>query len=245
MENYIKIIRKRSFAFCLFIYIFIIHAILISFIINPNLIYRAAIKLKLATTNERVTHFMVAMNTMHTRVDQNTPPNAVIFIGDSHIQGLSVSSICPIAVNFGIGHDTVNGVLKRSLHYQSLISASSVIINVGVNDLRKNSLKNVIAAYTVMLQQLNRIPNIYIHEVLPIDSKVLGVRLQKKIVLFNENLFKLTKDFDNITLLKSSSKFIDLNGDLKPSLHLGDGLHLSKNGYDIWIQQLRQQLDAK
>jgi lysophospholipase L1-like esterase len=188
---------------------------------------------------------MASMNTMHNRVDENNPSNAFIFIGDSLIQGLSVSSIHPVAVNFGIGHDTVNGVSKRTSNYQSLKSASSIIISVGINDLRKNSVDNVIADYKIMLQQLSRIPHIFIHEVLPIDSKVLGAELQRKSLLFNEDLFKLTKEFDNITLLEFSSKFIDLKGDLKPSLHLGDGLHLNKNGYGIWIQQLKQQLDAK
>ncbi len=245
MEKLIKSIRNRLFSALLLIYLFILHLVLISVLIKPDLAYILAIKLKLNPDNERVSHYITSMNTMHARVDQNTSPNAFIFIGDSLVQGLSVTSIHPVAVNFGIGHDTVNGVLKRSSNYQSLKDASSVIISVGINDLRKNTVKNIIANYKVMLQKLSRIPSIYIHEVLPIDSKVLGAELQKKIILFNEDLFKITKDFDNITLLESSSKFIDLNGDLKPSLHLGDGLHLNKKGYDIWIQQLRQQLDAK
>ncbi|MCP4992051.1 MAG: hypothetical protein GY928_40160 [Colwellia sp.] len=188
---------------------------------------------------------MASMNTMHSRVDKNTPSNAFIFIGDSLIQGLSVTAIHPEAVNFGIGHDTVEGVSKRSLNYQSLMSASSVIISVGINDLRAKPAKKVIADYKKMLQQLSKIPNIYTHEVLPIDSRLLGTELQEKITLFNEELFKITKDFDNITLLKYSSELIDLRGDLKPSLHLGDGLHLNKNGSYIWIQQLKQQLDVQ
>jgi lysophospholipase L1-like esterase len=245
MVSFITIIRERSFTILIFIYIFILHAVLISFILQPNLAYRLAIKLKLSPTNEFVINFKAAMNTMHARVDQNTAPSSMIFVGDSLIQGLAVSSIHPNAVNFGIGHDTVNGVLKRSSHYQSLESATSVILSVGVNDLRKKSLNNVIADYKVMLRQLRRIPNIYVHEVLPVDSKVLGADLQKKIILFNEDLFKLTIDFDNITLLESSSKLINSNGDLKSFLHLGDGLHLNKHGYDIWIQQLKQQLEVK
>jgi len=182
---------------------------------------------------------------MHARVDKNTPSNALIFIGDSLIQGLSVTAVHPKAVNFGIGHDTVKGVSKRSLNYQSLMSASSVIISIGINDLRAEPVKKVISDYREMLQLLPQIPNIYIHEVLPIDSRLLGTELQEKITLFNEDLFKITKDFDNITLLKYSPEFIGLHGDLKASLHLGDGLHLNKNGSYIWIQQLKQQLDVQ
>jgi lysophospholipase L1-like esterase len=245
MENLIKNILKKPPALFIFFYTFILHVILISVIFKPNLAHRLALKLNLTPENEFVVNYITSMNTMHARVDLNTSPNAFIFIGDSLIQGLSVSSIRPISVNFGIGHDTINGVLQRTLNYKSLMSASSVIISVGVNDLRKKTVKDVIIDYKRMLQQLSRIPNIFIHEVLPVDSNLLGIELLKKISLFNEALFKLTKGFDNITLLKSSSNLTDLNGNLKPSLHLGDGLHLNKNGYDIWIQQLKKQLDAK
>jgi lysophospholipase L1-like esterase len=243
MVNFLTSNRKRSFAFL--IYIFILHSLLIGIIIYPNLALRLATKLKLAPANESVIYYIAAMNTMHARVDENTGPNAFIFIGDSLIQGLSVSSIRPVAVNFGIGHDTINGVLKRSLHYKSLRRASSVIISVGINDLRNNSVEQVIAEYAIMLKQLRRISNIFIHELLPIDSKLQGIELKKKISSFNKDLLKLAKSFDNIALLKSSNKFIGINGDLKQSLHLGDGLHLNKDGYEIWIQQLKQQLSAK
>ena len=245
MKTLILGLLKRSFPLFLLIYVFILHVIIISVIINPNLAYRVAIELKLEPDNELITHYMSSMNTMHARVDQNTPSNTFIFIGDSLIQGLSVSSISSAAVNFGIGHDTINGVKKRSLKYKSLQNASSILISVGVNDLRYNSVKRVISDYKKMLHTLNNIHHVFIHEVLPIDSNKLGRDLQKKINLFNNDLFKLTNEFDNITLLKSSSKFLDLNDNLNPSLHLGDGLHLNKKGYDIWIQQLRQQLDAK
>lgn len=236
---------SKLFYIFVLIYIVIFHAILISLIVKPSLSYAVATRLKLNPVNEKVIHYMASMNTMHTRVDRNTPNGAFIFIGDSLIQGLSVSSIRPISVNFGIGHDYVNNLSNRSSNYESLKSASSIIISVGINDLRKRSVERTITDYTAMLYQLNELPKVYIHEVLPIDSQKLGVNLQKKITSFNDELYKLAIDFDNIELLRSSSEFFDLDGNLKPTLHLGDGLHLNKKGYEIWIQQLRQQLDAK
>lgn len=236
---------NRAVYLIFFIYLITLHVVLISIIFKPSFAYKIAIKLKLEPQNELVTHFMASMNAMHNRVDKNTPPQAVIFIGDSLIQGLSVSSIHPVAVNFGIGHDTVSGVTKRSSKYNSLKKASVILISVGINDLRYNSVSVVIARYKAMLQELNWVPNIFIHEVLPIDSRILGAALQGKVIAFNEGLFKLAKEFDDVKILKSSSKFINLNNDLKSSLHVGDGLHLNKNGYALWIQQLKQQLDAQ
>ena len=49
----------------------------------------------------------------HKRIDSNIPDDAVIFIGDSITEGLAVSSISPVSVNYGIGSDTTLGVLQR------------------------------------------------------------------------------------------------------------------------------------
>lgn len=236
---------SKPLAIVLFTYGLILHAIIFSLIARPDLAYRLAVKLQLNPPNDFVTLYKASMNTMHARVDKNTPENALIFIGDSLVQGLSVTAIHPRAVNFGIGHDTVRGVAKRSLTYQSLMSSSSVVISIGINDLRNRTLKATIADYKLMIEQLAHIPSIYIHEVLPVDSNLMGIELQHRIIQFNNALFQLTKDFDNITLLKYSPKFTDFNGNLKPYLHLGDGLHLNENGSRIWIQQLKQQLDTQ
>lgn len=245
MKNHIKNTQHKKLRIPFLIYIALLHILLVTFIFRPDLANRVSKKLTLNPKNESVTHYMASMNTMHARVDKNTPENALIFIGDSLVQGLSVISIRPGSVNFGIGHDTVNGVLQRSKNYQSIKKSSAVIISIGINDLTKKTVRETIDEYKIMLEQLNKIPRLYIHEVLPIDSKKIGFDLQKKITLFNEELFKLTADFDSITLLESSRSFIDLKGDLKSHLHLGDGLHLNKSGYEVWIRQLKQQLDVK
>ena len=56
-----------------------------------------------------------------------------MFLGDSHVQGLAVSSITPNAVNLGIGGNTTVGLIQRLQNLKSLQLARTVVIAIGYN----------------------------------------------------------------------------------------------------------------
>lgn len=225
------------------LYLCITHILLILLVLVPNFSAKISKKLGKEHPNYSVIYNYQSMNTMLSRIDQNLNENTTLFIGDSLTQGMAVTNILPYAVNFGIGHDTVNGVLQRIKSYESIKRVAKVIVTVGINDLRKKPVEAVIVNYIDLLNELEkRHRHVYIHEVLPIDEKIMGKKLQNKITLFNQHLNKISKSFTNVHFLQKSMEFIDNTGNLKASLHLGDGLHLNSNGYSIWIKQLKKQL---
>jgi len=228
----------------LFFYIFMIQFLLVLLIFKPNLASKISNLLGYEHPNSSVKYNYQSMKTMLTRIDKNTKKNRVFFIGDSLIQGMAVNSIHPKAVNFGIGHDTINGVLERVLTYQAMRNAKAVVISVGINDLRYNSVEVTLTSYRTLLEKISFRSNLYIHSILPIDSNVLGKNLQMKVTHFNQKLLKLASEFTNTHVLKHSKKLVNSKGHLKSSLHLGDGLHLNSRGYNIWINQLQLQLDT-
>jgi lysophospholipase L1-like esterase len=236
LKNWSSVCKVVSF------YLVILHLLLITIIFTPNLAAKISKIMGKEHPHNLVIYNYQSMSTMLGRVDRNLDKNTAVFIGDSLTQGMAVNNILPYAVNFGIGHDTIDGVLQRIRTYKSINKMATVIIAVGINDLRKLSVKTAISHYTDLLNELRKLNNVYIHEVLPIDQNILGNKLQNKITLFNQQLFNVTKEFDTVHFLRKSNKFIDSNGSLKASLHLGDGLHLNKAGYDIWINQLKEQL---
>jgi lysophospholipase L1-like esterase len=221
------------------------HLLLIALIFVPNLAPKISKVMGKEHPNNLVIYNYQSMKTMLGRVARNLDKNTAFFIGDSLTQGMAVNNILPYAVNFGIGHDTIAGVLQRIRTYDSINKMTTVIIMVGINDLRKLSIKTAISHYADLLHQLRKLNHVYIHEVLPIDQNIFGKKLQNKITLFNQQLFNLTREFSHIKFLRRSSAFIDSTGSLKSTLHLGDGLHLNDKGYDIWIKQLRKQLNNK
>jgi hypothetical protein len=67
-------------------------------------------------------------------IDAQVQPSAVLLTGDSFTQSLLSSTIIPNSVNYGIAMDTTFGVLNRLSHYHSLNTASSIFIEIGIND---------------------------------------------------------------------------------------------------------------
>ncbi len=102
---------------------------------RPGLLRRVAKKLGLPDGNQR--WFYEQTVAFHRRMDDCVPDQAVLFIGDSFIQGLCVTEVAAKSINYGIGGDTTEGLLARLPHYPSLNRARAVVVSVGENDLRK------------------------------------------------------------------------------------------------------------
>ncbi len=79
------------------------------------------------------------MQSFYERVDKNVPPGSVVVVGDSLIQGLCVPAIAQsnayVAVGFGIGGDTIEGITDRLKRLDAKTTASVVVIEGGINDL--------------------------------------------------------------------------------------------------------------
>ncbi|MGB1309947.1 MAG: GDSL-type esterase/lipase family protein [Leucothrix sp.] len=183
----------------------------------------------------------------HQQLDGSVKPGSVIFLGDSLTQGLNVAAVANNAINYGIGMDSSVGLLRRIPSYPSLKQASTVVIAIGINDLlrAKRSPKAIIKNYHAILNHLSTLASnkrtIIVQAVFPVDEQLGLTGLNKQIVQLNQQLQTLAiqRGYPFINLY---DQFTNHAGQLKPSLHIGDGIHLNNNGYRLWIRALKQEI---
>ena len=180
---------------------------------------------------------------MNLRRDLNVPNEAVLFYGDSLIQGLAVQAASDKAVNYGIGHATTAMVYQQIVKHKGLERASVVVISVGINDILSGKVTDIIPKYRLILSNLPSDTNILIGLIQPIDEDVLGRPGTSKIISdINQGLILLCDSDQRVSCLSIASLLTNEQGQLASSYHIGDGLHLSSEANAIWLQQLQLTL---
>ncbi len=222
-------------------YALFLHFVLAFILVKSDFIERVETRLNL-NSNE-ITHFYDQMIAYHRRMDKNLPVGSVLFIGDSIIQGLAVSAVTPKGVNYGIGNDTSFGVLNRLSLYHSLNTAEAVVLAIGHNDFKYRNVDETIDIVHKILKYIPGSKKVILCAVHPIDSNIHSTYVSNpKIKQLNKRLGSLSKQYANVFFL-NMEKSLSHNGSLLQKYHIGDGVHLSKKGYDLWTQQLKIALN--
>jgi lysophospholipase L1-like esterase len=167
------------------------------------------------------------------RGDARARPGAIVFIGDSIMRDLDTSSIARHTLNLAIPTDTTAGVLKRAQGYRSLATARGVVIGVGVNDLVWRPIPEALENYRQILDLVPQATPVLALAVLPVDEREVRQR--------NADIGKLNAGIASLCAVRPGCHFVDASrqlagagGNLLPSAHDGDGLHLSAVGHDIY-----------
>lgn len=193
---------------------------------------------------QEFTSYYYTLVRQHQRIDPNVPHGAVIFIGDSMIQGLAVAAVAERGVNYGISGDTTAGVLKRLSVYQSLSRAGGIVVLVGVNDLGMGRGDTLIDNYREILASLPRDRNIVVSAILPIDEHVLRFPSgNSQIQEMNAQLETLCGQFSQVSFTNPGPSLADHGGNLRNEFHVGDGIHLNRAGYRVLIDALKTELN--
>ena len=225
-------------------YLVLLHAFMVAALVQTDILARVQNKLASNVEQEEITPFYYAMVDFHTRVDKNIPDNSVIFLGDSLIQGLAVSSVASSAINFGIGADTTKGLIQR-IHYYSAISRSqAVVVAIGINDLNRRNNKEIMSNYKKIVSLIPSNVPILFSAVLPIDEEILNTSS------FNERIRNLNSELEELCGTSKRLYFLDITtllnsteGRLSEIFHIGDGLHLNALGNAVWISKLKDGLN--
>ena len=224
-------------------YLLVLHVLLALVLAKSNFIEKVGYKLGVFTSPELPAYYDQT-TTHHFRMDGNVPDGATLFIGDSITQGLATSAIANVSVNYGIGGDTTLGVLNRIGKYNSLTRADAVVLAIGFNDLGRRSNEEIVNNYKNILDSLPKNIPVVVSAILPVDESVWQVKLQnKKILEVNALLHGLVREYGNVSFLDAGSLLRDSNNNLKSNFHVGDGVHLSSDGYQIWIRELKRALN--
>ncbi|MGJ8696762.1 MAG: GDSL-type esterase/lipase family protein [Verrucomicrobiaceae bacterium] len=225
-------------------YLVINHLLLALVLWKSDFLPRLKSKLTGEHPNPHAAHYQ-RMVSYHRQMDPAIPDQATIFLGDSITQGLCVSAVTPLAVNYGIGGDTTSGLLDRLPHYPSLARAKTIVLAIGINDMHHREDAATLQNIKTIRASLPPNTPVLISGILPLDPSAPGHPFKistSRITTLNQQLATFADATPHTGFLPPSPQFTDQNGLLLPHLHLGDGLHLNPAGYQIWISALRSKL---
>ena len=225
-----------------FTYLVIMHLLLVLVLWKSDFVNKVQNKLGISTSE--TLSFYEHMTLYHQRMDSSIPEDATIFIGDSITQALATSAITQMGVNFGIGTDTTQGVVERLPLYQSIQRSKAVVLAIGVNDIYQQvDGLDTRANYRNILNAIPSDIPVITASVLPIGAVAERKHFTNAdIVLLNNDIKALTHEYPNVLYLDTSKSLSDDAGFLQTQLHIGDGVHLSDEGYQILIELLVQSL---
>lgn len=189
------------------------------------------------------------MQAFYERVDKNVPSGSVVVMGDSLIQGLCVPAIAQsnayVAVGFGIGGDTLEGITVRLRRLEAKEFASAIVIQGGINDLLMGASNDEFKRrYSLMLDAIPEGKPFVSVLMFPLDECKWGIS--------NTRIEDLNKWISNMIDKKDHGAVCDLCQYLSEPLtvgireeyHIGDGLHLNKAGNEVFLRELRRTIDA-
>ena len=220
-----------------------IHLLLAVVLLKSDFIDRVQPKFGIqADLPAEITQHYHRMLRYHKRMDGNVPNGSVLFIGDSITQGLCVSAVALPSVNYGIGSDTTLGVLQRLPEYKSIDKASTVVLAIGINDMKRRSNEDILKNYRSIIEHIPQNIPIVISAILPLDEESRPEwegRNQDRIKNLNISLESIAKTDSRIFSVNAGSLLTDTSGNLADRFHDGDGVHLNSEGNGIWINVLR------
>ena len=218
------------------IYLVGLHAVLLVAVVKSDFVSRVERKLGIHSPGEfegSYKRFAAAF----ARSDARAQPGALVFIGDSIMRDLDASSIARHTLNLAIPTDTTAGVLNRARGYRSLATARGVVFGVGVNDLRWRPVAKAVENYGQMLDLVPRATPVLALSVLPVDEREVSLR--------NADIIKLNAGIASLCAARPGCHFVDVgrqltaaSGNLLPSAHEGDGIHLSAVGHKAYWQAI-------
>ncbi|MFC3712489.1 SGNH/GDSL hydrolase family protein [Sphingoaurantiacus capsulatus] len=175
------------------------------------------------------------MRGQYARLDRSVPAGALLFIGDSHVQGLNAAQVGSCTASFGIGGETARELTARVAELTSLDRAAAVVVQIGTNDVLRGEDDRLADSYYRLLAAL------------PADRPVLLSSLPRT-VPGSAHAFQAVRGSGAARAACSrrpNCHFVDLAAamDEPEKLLEDDGVHLNPAGYALWARVLRETLD--
>ena len=159
----------------------------------------------------------------------------VVFIGDSLTQSYNPAAVFPHSVNFGISGDTITGLTFRLKDYQNLNQVDSLVMMIGINDIvfKKKHPDLIKLSIKKLVRNLPQSTDVYWRAILPLGTDQKHEQASLFIDEVNNYIKQICEEIDKCFWVETPESMVDENNRLKDSLHIGDGLHLRKEAYEI------------
>lgn len=168
----------------------------------------------------------------------------IAFLGDSITARINWEEFYPdyVVINRGIDSDVVEGAMNR-LESVTKTKPDKVFIMLGINDIRQGiDAERSLTYYAQILFSLHKaLPDsdIYVQSVLPVAKKT-GID-NHTVEDFNAQLKDFAESYD-FTYIDIFSDMITEDYDLPASYSI-DGVHMTGDGYQIWLDKLSEYID--
>ncbi len=233
-------------------YVTAVHLAVVAMICDPMIVVR--VEAFLQNTPEKRPDYR-GMVAGHFTITRSMPDGATVFLGDSRMRDLNLSSVGVSVYNLSIGGDTTRGLRSRLAEYARLDTSRLVVLAMGVNDLSHFTDAESIAFYEEILDQLAAcgVRRVAVCAVLPVNDDryqqansawARGLRTTRdRIAGYNRQLQAACERRTGVTYLDTAGPLTDPQGNLKAEFTT-DGLHLSNAGSDVWVVELRRAINA-
>lgn len=178
------------------------------------------------------------------RRDSQAPRDAVLLLGDSHVQALCEGCIGRPALNFGIGGDTVDGLRRRVDEYSAARDATNIaVVEVGANDVLWGEGAAAPEAFPALLDALRSLKRVYVYAIFPVARSA-------EVAVFNARIADTNRAIEQACRQRPNCVFVGLTplyteqGFLHEDMHAGDGIHLGNKGYTVWLRDLRERMSS-
>jgi lysophospholipase L1-like esterase len=163
--------------------------------------------------------------------------------GDSIVAQLPAGSFGERALNLGIGGDLAVGLTYRISRYPFIHPGHRTIVHIGINDVLRGEDGRTVGTIREIVEALaSRGVIVVLSALLPVDEQALGRPINARVRELNAEMAKFCAAIANCRFADAGRVMTDGTGQLRATLHTDDGVHLSADGYKIFVRVLREAL---
>lgn len=191
------------------------------------------------------------------RNNRDSKPNGILFFGDSITEMYDIEKYYPeikIKYNSGVSGSTSESLMWICDEAVIKFKPKVMVFLVGTNDLGNTNMRspreiamNVKNLFDLISGNLKDIKIIHV-STLPCNEELHGetagkiMRSNKIIKAVNEEYLEMLKSFKNVIFINAFEEFIDKDtNNIKNNLS-EDGLHLTKEGYDLLTKIIKPEI---
>jgi lysophospholipase L1-like esterase len=225
-------------------YLVLVHALLGVAVVKTDLVPRVIAKLGLSDATPSEDETVIAqMRAVQAQMDPAVPEGATLFLGDSITIGLTTAALAPFSVNYGIGGQRSDQLIKSMDTYASMERAARVVVTIGTNDLLQGREAGIASRYEAILAKIPRRTNILMNSVPRLGDVVGNGR-----GIEGERVRQVVASAKAVCAADPRCRFVDAYealtqaGALSAGTLLADNVHLTAKGYRLWIASMRPAL---
>lgn len=223
-------------------YLIGVHALLAVALVKTDLIPRVAIKFGLVKPPiPEEDSIIPRLREVHRQMDSSVPAGATIFLGDSITMALATAAIAPYTVNYGIGSQRSDQLIKSLDIYESIKRAERVVITIGTNDIAQGRGLEIESRYRAILAKIPSNVAVIMSSIPPIGNTEFGGRkIVDTEVRYAVASAEKACEADRRCRFVNAYEALTSNRLPLPGVLLGDGVHLAPKGYELWIHAIRR-----